>query len=82
MEEEYNWNLILKVSIPVALVEAYIFYTSISNGWKWLSLVAGLLLAGGIVYLKDKKKSNIFTAVGIVFLAALIVRFLKNFGVL
>lgn len=82
MEEEYNWNLILKVSIPVALVEAYIFYTSISNGWKWLSLAAGLLLAGGIVYLKDKKKSNIFTAVGIVFLAALIVRFLKNFGVI
>lgn len=81
MEEDYNWSLILKVSIPVALVEAYIFYTSISNGLKWLYLAAGLLLAGGIIYLKDKKKSNIFTAVAIVFLAALIVRLLKNFGV-
>ena len=82
MEEEYNWDLILKIAIPIALVEAYIFYTNISNGWKWFSLVVGLLLAGIIVYLKDKKKNNIFTAVAIVFLAALIVRFLKNFGFL
>ena len=80
MEEEYNWNLILKVSIPIALIEAYIFYTNLSNSWKWFSLIAGLLLAGLIVYMKDKKKNNIFTAVGIVFLAALIVRFLKESG--
>ena len=82
MEEEYNWDLILKIAIPIALVEAYIFYTNIGNGWKWFSLIVGLLLAGIIVYLKDKKKNNIFTAVAIVFLAALIVRFLKNFGFL
>lgn len=80
MEEEYNWNLILKIAVPVSLIEAYIFYTNISNGWKWFSLIVALLLAGGIVYAKDKKKSNVFTAAGIVFLAALIVRFLKNFG--
>lgn len=82
MEEEYNWELILKIAGPVALIEAYIFYINISNGWKWFSLVAGLLLTGGIIYVKDKKKSNIFTAVGIIFLIALIVRFLKNFGVI
>lgn len=82
MEEEYNWDLILKIAIPIALVEAYIFYTNISNGWKWFSLIVGLLLAGIIVYLKDKKKNNIFTAVAIVFLATLIVRFMKNFGFL
>ena len=80
MEEEYNWDLILKIAIPIALIESYVFYTNISNGWKWFSLIAGLLLAGTIVYLKNKKKNNIFTAVAIVFLAALIVRFLKNFG--
>lgn len=80
MEENYNWDLIAKVAIPIALIEAYVFYTNISNGWKWFSLVTGLLLSGGIIYIKDKKKNNIFTAVGIVFLVALIVRFLKNFG--
>ena len=80
MEEEYNWSLILKVALPVSLIEAYIFYAGISDGWKWLSLIAGLALAGTIVYIKDKKKNNIFTAVGIVFLTALIVRFFKNFG--
>ncbi len=81
MEEGYNWNLILKVAVPIALIEAYIFYANISNGWKWFSLIVGLLLTGGIIYIKNKKKNNIFTAVGIVFLVALIVRFLKNFGV-
>jgi len=80
MKEEYNWELILKIAAPIALIEAYVFYTNISNGWKWISLIAGLLLAGSIVYTKDKKKNNIFTAAAIVFLAALIVRFLKNFG--
>lgn len=82
MEEEYNWDLILKTAVPISLIEAYIFYTNISNGWKWFSLIIGLLLTGGIVYMKDKKKSNIFTAVGIVFLTALIVKFLKGFGVI
>lgn len=81
MEEEYNWGIILKIAIPISLVEAYVFYTNINDVWKWLSLIAGLSLAGFIVYIKDKKRSSIFTAVGIVFLAALIVRFLKNFGV-
>ena len=82
MEENYNWDLIVKVAIPIALIEAYIFYTNIGNWWKWFSLVVGLLLAGTIVYMKDKKKNNIFTAVGIIFLVALIVRFLKNFGLI
>ena len=82
MQEEYNWDLILKTAVPVSLIEAYIFYSNISNGWKWLSLLAGLLLAGTIVYIKDKKKHNIFTAVGIVFLAVLIVKFLKDFGLI
>ncbi|MBI2659910.1 hypothetical protein HYX07_02015 [Candidatus Woesearchaeota archaeon] len=79
MEEEYNWGIILKIAIPISLVEAYVFYTNINDVWKWLSLIAGLSLAGFIVYIKDRKRSTIFTAVGIVFLAALIVRFLKNF---
>ena len=80
MEEEYNWSLILKIAIPFALVEAYIFYTNIAGGWKWFSMVAALLSTGIVVYIKNKKKSNIFTAVAIVFLVVLIVRFLKNFG--
>lgn len=80
MEEEYNWELILKFALPVAAIEAYVFYINISNFWKWFSLIIGLILAGTFVYIKDKKKSNIFTAVGIVFLVALIVRLLKGFG--
>ena len=80
MEQDYNWELILKISLPISLIEAYVFYTNISDGWKWLSLIAGLSLTGVIFYMKDRKKNNLFTAVAIVFLAALIVRFLKNFG--
>ena len=82
MEQEYNWNLINKVAIPTALIEAYIFYTNISDSWKWISLIAGLLATGGIIYSKDKKKNNIFTGIGFVFLVALIIRFLKNSGII
>ncbi len=82
MEDNYNWNLILKFAVPVALIEAYIFYTNISNGWKWFSLIIGLVVTGALVYMKDKKKNNIFTAVALVFLVTLIVRFLKNFGII
>ena len=81
MEQDYNWELILKIAAPVSLIEAYIFYIGIQNGWKWLSLVIGLLLAGGIVYMKDKTKKNVFTAAGIVFLSALIVKFLRESGI-
>lgn len=80
MQQEYDWNLILKVSLPFSIIEGYIFYTNISKGLKWVSLIISLLLVGGIVYFKDKRKSNIFTAVGVVFLAALVIKFLKDFG--
>ena len=78
--EEYNWNLILKAAVPFSIMEAYVFYTGISDFWKWLSLIAALLLTGWIVHIKDKKKSDIFTAIGLVFLAVLVVRFLRNSG--
>ncbi len=81
LEEDYDWELILKIAVPVSLIEAYLFYIGIQNGWKWFSLVVGLLLSGGIVYLKDKKKNNVFTAAGIVFLAAMAVKLLKESGI-
>lgn len=79
MEEEYNWSLILAVAAPIAIAEAYIFNTGLKSIWKWLILAVGLLSAGGIVYAKDKRKSNIFTAAAIVFLAVLLVKLLKEF---
>jgi len=80
MEEEYNWNLIVKIAGPAALIEAFVFYTNIADMWKWVLLASGMLLAGLFVYFKDRKRNNVLTAVGMVFLAALIVRFMKNFG--
>ena len=82
MEEEYKWDLILKTAVPISLSEAYIFYINISDSWKWLSLLIGLLSTGTIIYMNDKKKNNVFTAIGIVFLVALITRFLKNSGLI
>ena len=80
MERQYNWNLVLIVSVPIAIIETYIFYKNISNAWKWVSLLLGLFLASGIVYVKDKKKENVFTAAAIVFLVSLIVKFMKQAG--
>ena len=78
MEEEYDWDLIMKVALPAAAVEAYVFY--INNFWKWLALIIGLFACGAIVYQKNRKKQNVFTAVGIVFLIVLITKILRGFG--
>ena len=80
MEEDYNWNLILKIAVPISLMEGFLFYANIWSIWKWISLFIALGLAGSMVYMKDKKKNNVFTAVGVVFLVVLIVKFLKDFG--
>ena len=80
--EEYNWNLISKVSIPIGILVAAVFYLDTSNFWKYFSMVAGIILAGSIVYMKDRKKSNIFTASAIVFLAALIVKMSRDIGII
>jgi len=82
MEEEYNWNLILKSSVPIAAVEAYIFYTNLSDAWKWSALAVGIFLSAMIVYMNEKKKSGVFTAAAIVLLAVLAVRLLKASGLL
>ena len=82
MEEEYNWSLISKVAVPIALVEGFLFYSNTDNVWKWISLAISLFLAGMLVYINDKKKGSIFTAIGIVFLIVLIVKFLKDSGFL
>ncbi len=82
MEEEYNWNLILKTALPISAAEAYFFYISISDIWKWLSLLMGILLAGTIIYMNGKKKGDTFTAIGIIFLIVLVVKFLKGFGLI
>lgn len=81
MEEEYNWSLILKSAVPVALAVAYIFYTNLGDAWKWAALVIGVSLSAMIVYINDKKKNNVFTAAAIVLLAALIMKLIRNLGV-
>lgn len=80
MEDNYNWGLISKVSGPIGLAVGIIFYLGISDGWKWFSMILGVLLAGCIVYFNDKKKINVFNASAIVFFIAIIIRFLRNFG--
>ena len=82
MEEEYNWNLILKSSLLIAAIEAYIFYTSLGDFWKWTALAIGIFLSAMFVYMNEKKKSNVFTAAAIVLLAAVAVRLLRSSGLL
>ena len=80
--EHYNWDIITKVSIPIAAAVAILFYLRIGSTWKWTSLATGLFFAALLVYINDKKKSNIFTAMGIVFLVALIVKFLRDLNII
>ena len=76
--EGYNWNLILKTAVPIAVIEAVIFYLKIIAFWRWAALIAGMALAGFLVYSKDKRKGDVFTAVAIVFLSVLVMGLLIN----
>jgi hypothetical protein len=75
--EEYDWDLIIKMSLPVSLLVAWAYYSDISNFLKWLSLFSGACITAWLVYRKSKRKGNIFTAAAIVFLAAIVVKYLK-----
>ena len=79
MEEDYNWSLILKFSVPVSVIVGIVFYISISNFWKWIILLIGLVAAGALVYMNDKRKSNVFTAIAIVLLTTLVMALFKSF---
>jgi|TARA_B100002003_G_C14133005_1_gene544909 hypothetical protein len=80
MEQEYNWKVILRSAIPVALVMAYVFFTNMGIRLKWFYLIMGLIATYFIVYFQDKKKHNIFTSIAIVLLIALIVYGSRNLG--
>ena len=80
--EEYNWNLVLSVSLPIGIVEAVIFYLNIGDIWKYIVLVIGIALSGVIVYIKDKRKSNVYTASTIVFLIAIIIQLVKKLNLI
>ncbi len=78
--EEYNWKLILPVSIPVGLIEAYVFYSNMPNLWKYFLLLIGLLLAFWIIYTKEKSKKSIFTASCLILLFILVEEMIKKLG--
>jgi len=80
MTKEYDWNIILRSSLPVGLLMAFIFYTDIKIGLKWFYLVLAMVMEYGIVYYQDKKKHNIFTAMTLVLLISMITYGLKNLG--
>ena len=80
MEEKYNWQLILAASIPIAVIESYLFYTAIPNFLKLISLVTAVVLSSAIVYWKDKQKNNIFTAAGVVILIVIAASLIREFG--
>jgi len=81
VEPEYNWNIILRSSLPVSAVLAWVFFTDIRMNLKWFLLVLGLITASLTVYFQDKKKQNVFTAVCIVLLISLLIHALKRLGI-
>jgi len=82
MEEEHNWSIILRNSLPVAAIMAFVFFTDIRTGLKWLILILALITTYLMVYFQSRKKHNIFTAVAIVLLVSLVVHGLRNLGLL
>ena len=82
MEDEYDWNLILKCSVPAAIAVSIVYYLNTTNFWKLTSLILGCFLASLLVYINSKKKQNIFTASAVVFLAYITMKMLIQLGVI
>jgi len=80
MEFEYNWKIILRSSLPIAMIMVFVFLSNISIRLKWFYLVLSLIVEYFAVYFQDKKKHNIFTAMTLVILISLIAHGLKKFG--
>ena len=78
--KEYDWKLILMISIPVSIGVVLIFWKVDSDFLKGLFLIMGSLLSGWLTYRKSKKKSNIFTSAAIILLVAVIITLLKRLG--
>ena len=81
-EREYDWGTILKVSIPFSAIAGYFFYRDFLSLLRWAVLIIGSALAGYLVYRKDKRKANVFTAVAIVVLVSVVAVAVKKFGLL
>lgn len=79
-EEDYNWSLIGKISVPISIVIGYLFRQDLSDFLRWLTLVVGVIASGVIMYTFDKKKANIFTAMGLVILLSTFTLFAKRMG--
>ena len=80
MEQETNWKIVLRSALPIAVIMIFVFFTNIGIRLKWFYLVLGLIVTYSVVYFQDKKKHNIFTAVVLVLLIALITYGLRNLG--
>jgi ABC-type Fe3+-siderophore transport system permease subunit len=82
MSEEnsaYDWNAISKGAVLGAIGVVLAFSNLVSN-WRWGIAAICMAAAYGIVSFSSKKKSDLFSAVALVFVAALIMHFLSKAG--
>jgi hypothetical protein len=77
---EHDWGIISKGAIP-GTIGVVLTFANITSGWKWVLTIACMVAAYGIVYVYSKKKADLFTAVALVFAAALVMHFLTQAGI-
>ncbi len=78
-DQQHQWGLILRGAIPASIAVAIIF-ANVTSGLKWALLLLCMGAAIGIVYLKSKRKADLFTAAALVFLLGLLMHFLTSAG--
>ncbi len=79
MNETHQWSHILRGAVP-ASIAVFILFANMASNWKWALLLAAMAACYVLVYFKTKKKADLFTALAIVFLAALAMHFLQGAG--
>ncbi len=80
MSEQHQWSHIWKGAIPASLAVIIIF-ANMTSRWKWVLLIVAMAAAYGIVYVKSRKKADLFTAAALVFLVGVGMEFLQKAGI-
>ena len=78
---EHDWNAIMKGAVPAG-AGVVLAFANLTSNWKWGITLLCMAAAYGIVSFYSKKKSDLFTAVALVFVIALAMHGLSQAGVL
>ncbi len=80
-QDDYNWSSISKGAIP-ASIGVVLAFANLATNWRWMITVLCMVMAYIIVSFSSKKKSDLFTAIALVFAVSIAMHALSTAGMI